>query len=205
MEQFSFAFTVFFMLLGPLKIIPAFGGLMRGKDLRFKRDTAIRAALVASALCAFVALAGGSLLGRYRISVDAVRLAGAIVLLVSALRSIFTRPDATGADAGTATPMQLAVSPVALPIIVPPAGIAVILLFMMFAPQYPGLGEAVAICVAAIMVLDFLVMYFIDHVMKAPGLKIALAVIGSVLLFVQVCIAMEMVLTSLKHLGAINS
>ena len=41
MEQFSFIFTIFFMLLGPVKLIPSFGGLTRGADRQFKRDVAI--------------------------------------------------------------------------------------------------------------------------------------------------------------------
>ena len=68
MEYFSFIFTIFFMLLGPIKLIPLFAGVTRGADIRFKRGVAIRGAVIASALCAFVALAGGTLVGRYRIS-----------------------------------------------------------------------------------------------------------------------------------------
>ncbi|MGD0624736.1 MAG: hypothetical protein ABSB32_08455 [Thermodesulfobacteriota bacterium] len=61
MDQFSYILTIFFMLLGPVKLIPSFAGLTRGADGRFKRDVAIRGAVIASALCAFVALAGGGL------------------------------------------------------------------------------------------------------------------------------------------------
>ena len=69
------------------------------------------------------------------------------------------------------------------------------------APQYPGMAQAVAICLATMMVLDFLVMYFIDRVMKTPGLMIVLTVLGSVLVFGQVGLAIEMILTALKNLG----
>ena len=61
MEEFSFVFTIFFMLLGPIKLIPSFAGLTRGADARFKRDVAIRGVVIAAALCVFVALAGGGL------------------------------------------------------------------------------------------------------------------------------------------------
>ena len=91
MEQFSLIFTVFFMMLGPVKLIPSFGGLTRGADTRFKRAVAIRGAVIASALCVFVALAGGTILGRYRISIDAVRISGGLVLLIAALQVIFRR------------------------------------------------------------------------------------------------------------------
>ena len=203
MEQFSFIFTVFFMLLGPVKLIPSFAGLTRGADPRFKRAVAIRGAVIASALCAFVALAGGTLLGKYRISLDAVRIAGGLVLLIAALQVIFRKAPPSSPSSGKPTAIQLAVSPVAVPMIVPHAGVAAILICMALAPQYPGITQAVAICLAIMMVLDFLVMYFIDRVMKTPGLTIVLTVLGSVLVFVQASLAIQMILVALKNLGVI--
>jgi multiple antibiotic resistance protein len=201
MEEFSFVFTIFFMLLGPIKLIPSFAGLTRGADARFKRDVAIRGVVIAAALCVFVALAGGALLGKYRISIDALRIAGGLVLLIAALQVIFHKAQPSSPGSGTPAAIQLAASPVAVPMIVPPAGVAAILIFMMLAPQYPGMTQAVAICLATMMVMDFLVMYFIDQVMKTPGLMIVLTVLGSVLVFVQACLAMQMFLAALKDLG----
>ena len=176
MENFSFIFTIFFMLLGPVKLIPLFAGLTRGADIRFKRAVAIRAVLIASALCVFVALAGGTLVSRYRISIDALRIAAGLVLLIAALQIIFQKAQPPRPSSGTPTALQLAASPVAVPGIVPPAGVAAILIIMMLAPDFPGMEQAVAICLAIMMVLDFLVMYFIDQVMKTPGLTIVLTV-----------------------------
>jgi len=204
MEQFSFIFTIFFMLLGPIKLIPSFAGLTRGADARFKRDVAIRGAMIASTLCAFVGLAGGILLGKYRISIDALRISGGLVLLFAALQVIFQKAQPSSPGSGTPTAIQLAASPVAVPMIVPPAGVAAILIFMMVAPEYPGMTLAVALCLVTMMVLDFLVMYFIDRVMKTPGLMIVLTVLGSVLIFVQAALAIEMILNALKNLGMIQ-
>ena len=203
MEQFSLIFTVFFMMLGPVKLIPSFGGLTRGADTQFKRAVAIRGAVIASALCVFVALAGGTILGRYRISIDAVRISGGLVLLIAALQVIFRRALTSSPTSGKPTAIQLAVSPVAIPMIVPPAGVAAILICMGSAPQYPGTSQAVAISLATMMVLDFLVMYFIDWVMKTPGLTIVLHVLGSVLVFIQASLAIQMILVALKNLGAL--
>jgi multiple antibiotic resistance protein len=200
-EQFSFVFTIFFMLLGPLKLIPAFAGLTRGAEVRFKRDVAIRATTIALVLCAFVALAGGTLLGKYRISLEALRMGGGLVLLISALLVIFQKAQPPSPGPGTPTALQLAASPLAVPIIVPPAGVAAILIFMMLAPQYPGMMQAVAICLATIMVLDYLVMAFIDQILKTPGLALVLTVLGSVLVFVQVCLGLQMILVALTSLG----
>jgi multiple antibiotic resistance protein len=108
MEEFSFIFTVFFMLLGPIKLIPSFSGVTRGTDVRFKRSIAIWGVVIASVLCAFVALSGETLLGRYRISIDAVRIAGGLVLMISALLAIFQKAQPPNPGTGTPTAVQLA-------------------------------------------------------------------------------------------------
>jgi len=202
MDQFSFIFTIFFMLLGPVKLIPTFVGLTRGTDGQFKRDVAIRGIVIASVLCAFVALAGGTLLGRYRISLDAVRISGGLVLLLAALQVIFQRAKLPSPGSGKPTATQLAASPVAVPMIVPHAGVAAILICMGLRSQYPGIVLSVAVCLGIMMVLDFLVMYFIDWVVRTPGLMIVLAVFGSVLVFVQATLAINLMLVALKSLGA---
>jgi multiple antibiotic resistance protein len=203
MEQFSLIFTVFFMMLGPVKLIPSFAGLTRGADPRFKRAVAIPGAVIASALCAFVALAGGTILGRYRISIDAVRISGGLVLLIAALQVMFRKAPTSSPSSAKPSAFQLAVSPVAVPMIVPHAGVAAILIAMGHAPQYPGIPQAVAISLATMMVLNFLAMYFIDWVMKIPGLTLVLHALGSVLVFIQASLAIQMILHALKSLGVI--
>jgi multiple antibiotic resistance protein len=204
MDQFSFVFTIFFMLFGPLKLIPFFAGLTHGSDVRFKRAVAIRGAAIAAVICTVVVLAGEIFLSKYRISIDAVRIAGGLVLMISALLAIFHKEHSSSPSSGTPIASQLAASPVAVPGIVQPAGIAAILICIMLASQYPGIEQAVAICLGIMIVLDFLVMYFIDRVMKTPGLMIILFALGSVLVFVQVALAMQMILVALKHLGVIQ-
>lgn len=205
MEHFSYILVLFFMLLGPLKLIPPFAGLTQGADVQFKRDVAIRGVVLASALCVLVALAGVTILGNFRISLEALRISGGLVLLISALQVIFQKTQPSRPGSGTHSALQFAVSPVAVPMIVPPAGVAVILICVMLAPQYSGTYQAIAICLATIMVLNFLVMYFIDQVLKTPGLTIVLTVLGSVLVFVQVCLAIETILNGLKGLGVIQA
>ncbi|MEI7900637.1 MAG: MarC family protein [bacterium] len=201
MENFAFIFTTCFTLLGPIKLIPSFAGLTRGTELPFKRSVAIWSIVIASVLCVFVAVIGTTILGKYRISLEALRISGGLVLLISALQVIFQKVKPTSPVTGTPAALQLAVSPVAVPMIVPPAGVAVILVSMMLAPQFPGTPQAVAICLAIVMVLDFLVMVFIDRVIKTPGFGLVLTVLGSVLVFVQVCLGIQTILNGLQGLG----
>lgn len=204
MEQFGNVFTIFFMLLGPIKIIPPFLDLTRNVDVHLKRALAIRASLIASTLVLFVALVGSTLLDRYQVSFNALRIAGGLVLVMAAMNTIFRKPQPAEARPD-ATVLQLAASPLAIPVIVPPAGVAAILIFVMLTPEYPGLWQAIAICLVIMMVLDFLVMYFIDRVMKTPGLMLILQVAGATLIFMQVCIGVEVILRALRDLGLIAS
>ena len=205
MKEFPFVFTILFMLLGPIKLIASFARVTQEMDAALKRSIAVRASLIASALCALIALAGDTLLVRYHISIDALRIAAALVLLISALQVIFPHPQPTAPASGAPATIQLAASPIAVPGIVPPAGVAAILIFAMLAPQNPGLMLAVAISLAVLMALDFLVMYFIDGIMKVPGLTLVLTVLGAVLIFIQVCLAFEVLLRALRDLGLIRA
>jgi multiple antibiotic resistance protein len=203
MEHFPFIFTIFFMLLGPIKLIPPFAALTKDRDLQFKRGVAIRAAGIAVALVLFVTLVGSTLLERYQISLNALRISGGLVLIIAALNTIFCRPQAAHARPD-ATPSQVAASPLAIPVIVPPAGVAAILIFMMLAKDQPGMVPAIGIALAIVMALNFLVMYFIDFVMKTPGLMLVLLVVGAALVFIQICIGVEVMLRALADLGLVT-
>lgn len=204
MEHFPFIFTIFFMLLGPIKIIPAFVALTKDADIAYKRALAIRATFIAILLVAFVALVGGTLLDRYHISLNALRIAGGLVLIIAALNTIFRRTQPALAKPG-ASPLEIAASPLAVPVIVPPAGVAAILIFVMLTSEYAGMWQAIALALALVMILDFLVMFFIDVVMKTPGLMLVLLVVGAALVFMQVCIGVETILRALADLGLVNT
>jgi multiple antibiotic resistance protein len=201
LENASFVFTVSFMLLGPLKIIPAFIRLTRNRDRPFKRELAIKASLIASATVYAAAFIGEVAMARYRISIDAVRLAGGLVLLISALRIMFPKPEAPSTESQQTPALQLAISPLAMPIIVSPPGIAAIVIFEMLAAQNPGLDWIITLALAAMMALDFLIMFFCDRLVAIPGFTLLLQVFGSVLVFVQVALAIKTMIAGFKGIG----
>ncbi len=205
MEQFSFVFTIFIVLLGPIKLIPAFAGVVGSSDEKFSRALAIYSFLIASAIVAFVALAGRIFLVSYRISYDSLRIAGGLVLLVAAFNTIFSKAQTQPASSGNVSALKLAASPMAIPIIVPPAGVAAILIFMMLAPDYPGMEQSVSIALPIVMVLDFLVMFFNRAITKIPGFMMVLQLFIAVLVFMQVGLAIETMLDAFKSLGWIKT
>lgn len=201
----TFVFTIFFLTLGPIKIISAFGKLTQGMTLKFKREVAIKGILIALAICLYVVLLGEGILKKYQISLVSLEIAGGIVLLLSALKAIFTGIQPNNPHTSQPNALQLAISPVASPIIIPPVGVAAILIFVMFSSRHPELEFIIAKALLLILVLDFLVMFFIDQIIKLPGLMLVLQVLGSVLVFVQVALAIETILEAFRSLGVFKT
>lgn len=204
MDFLSFVFTVFFILIGPVKVIPAFAQLTQGADRQFKKKLAVLGAAIASGIAAFVALAGETFVLKYRISLSAIRIAGGLVLLIAVLLVMFSRQRRLDLPAVRPSAVQLAVSPLATPVIVPPAGVAAILIFVMLAGRNPAMWLAVAVALVAILILDFLVMFFNDTVMSIPGLLLILQVLGGVLAFLQAALAIQIMLVGFKGIGTIE-
>ncbi len=204
MERLPFFFTIAFVLLGPVKIIHPFAKLTRDAEPHFARSLAINAALIAATMCLLVAIAGRGLVSTYELSPEALQLAGGLVLLLSALKVIFPAAETQPRPAAKPTALQLAISPLASPIIVTPAGIAAILLFVMSAQAYPGVYRALALVLALILLLDFLAMYFNAQILRVPGLLPSLQIVGAVLIFIQVALGIETMVRGLEGLGLVN-
>jgi multiple antibiotic resistance protein len=198
MTDFSFVMTIFFLLVGPVKIIPAFARITRDADLSVKRGLAIKATVLATAICAIVALFTRNFVDKYHLSLPAIQITGGLILLISALTTLFPRRASSAPVSKQPGDWQLAMSPLATPVIVTPAGIAAIMIFVLLAErgadQTPGGFQAILVALAIVMALNFLVMYFNDPILKIPGLLPALQLFGSVLVVVQGALAVQVLL-----------
>jgi multiple antibiotic resistance protein len=120
------------------------------------------------------------------------------VLLISALKIMFPTAESSSPVSSKKMALQVAISPVAMPIIVPPAGIAAIMIFAMQAPKFQGAASMIAVALATMMALDFLVMFFIDQILKLPGLLLLLQVFGAALIFIQLALAIEVLVSAFR-------
>ena len=198
MADFSFIMTIFFLLLGPVKIIPAFARITRDSELSLKRGLAIKATVLATAICAIVALLTESFVDKYQLSLPAIQITGGLILLISALTTLFPRRESSAPVGKQPSAWQLAMSPMATPVIVTPAGIAAIMIFVLLtergAEQAPGGYQVIFLALAIVMALNFLVMYVNDLILRIPGLLLVLQLFGSVLVVVQGALAVQALL-----------
>lgn len=200
MEHESIIFTMLFLAIGPIKVVPTFGRLTQDLALSDKRKVAIQSGILATIIAVILVLAGRGLLSRYGISQNAVQIGGGIILLLSALNVIFPAVTLNSPPSNKLSNRQLIIS-MAAPGIIPPFGTAIILLFTMAANNIAGMDFAIAQSLITIMAMNLLGMFFADKILKIPGLMELLQVLGAVLTFIQVALAFELILDSLTKLG----
>jgi multiple antibiotic resistance protein len=197
-------FTLFFVMLGPLKLLGPFAKRTRGIDDRTVERIAVWAFVQATVSVVVGGVLGAKLLGSWHISIPSMTIAGGIVFFLVALRQLLEQyerhvPD-TPAEPLPASPM-VAATQLLFPIVLTPYGIAAVIAVMGASTDVARTGVILTI-VLAIMVLDLLAMWFARRILIGPVI-IGLQVLGAVLAVMQVALAVELIVTGLKSLGVI--
>lgn len=147
--------SAIFFVVDPLSAVPFFLAMTRGDAAR-RRATALRASATAGFVLAAFALAGSWIFGVLGISLGAFRIAGGVVLLLLALDMIRTQPSRTRitegeVEAGTGKD-DIAIVPLAMPLLAGPGSIATVVVLMARArsgPWWHALPVLAAIAVTA--------------------------------------------------------
>ena len=132
---FVSAFATLFVVIDPIGAAPIFAGLIGGQSRAERRATALRAVLVAALVLLVFALLGQLLLDALGISLDAFRIAGGVTLFLVALEMIFERTTQRREQQARQVsrnpdPSDVAVFPMAFPMIAGPGSIASVMLLM---------------------------------------------------------------------------
>jgi multiple antibiotic resistance protein len=209
-QDLSYIFVIFMLTLGPIKTIPRFFFLTREATPKFRQRAALQSALLALAVCLFISFIGVNVLAKWRVSLDALKLAGGLILLLNALKVVTARSEPSGgqkakitAETPLSASMSLAFSPLATPAIVTPYGVVAVLFFMS-----TGAGDIVfkakiigLICL--MMVLNYLGMLFSKTIMNTVGFPI-LQLIGWIFAVMQSALAIDIMLGAFKSLGLLQ-
>lgn len=207
----SYVFIIFFLTLGPIKTIPVFFGLTKEATTEFKKKTAIQATLISVGICLFISIIGRNVLGKWGVSLDALRLAGGLILLLSALKIVTMQPqpsDRQGTKVTAETPlaltMKLAISPLSTPVIITPYGVVAILFYMVIAKNNFILEVKLLAIIFLMMLFNFLGMLFADKIMNVIGMPI-LRLIGWIFAVMQSALAIDIMLNAFHSLGVIKT
>jgi len=147
------AFATLFVVIDPPGLVPLFIALTRGMAPDRRRAMARRACAIAAFLLAVFAIAGESILGFVGISMPAFRIAGGILLFLTALDMLFERRTQRREGQQAEPDHDPSVFPLATPLIAGPGAIAsMILLVGQAGPGWLGTVTVIGLMLAMMAV-----------------------------------------------------
>jgi multiple antibiotic resistance protein len=185
--------SLLFTLMGPVAVIPLFAGATAGAD----RALQVRIALVAYAVSliglAVAVFVGAGALAGWGVSPPSLIIAAGLILTLTALRGIFLSHAAPSAGGAPAPSLGTGFSPIAIPGLVTPMAVAILVIFVSY---FPGTSEKLSIMgvAAGIMTLNLGAMLCAHWFMRVIGLA-PLVVLGAVFGVLQVAMGIEMIIS----------
>lgn len=197
------AFATLFVVIDPVGLTPIFIALTADTDDRHRRAVALRAVAIAGAILTLFAFFGEAVLGFIGISMPAFRIAGGILLFLTALDMLFQRRTKRREDqADEEEYPDPSVFPIAIPLIAGPGAIATMILL---AGRSDGALEMAAVlgvmcAVLALALLLFLAAGPIERGLGRTGITVVTRLLGMLL----AALSVQFVLDGLRDFGLAN-
>jgi len=205
------AFVTLFVVVDPIGTTPLFIALTAGMTPAARRRVALRAIAVAAGLLTLFGLAGDAVLGFIGISMPAFRIAGGLLLFLTAIDMLFERRtqrrEKRVEDEKESPDDDPSVFPLAIPLIAGPGSIAAMILLTAGAagdPEGQALVFAMMAAVLGLQLTLFLLGGPIERALGRTGTMVVTRLLGMLLaaLAVQFVIDGLARLPLLAHLGA---
>ena len=195
--EFEFLLTSFvalFIIIDPIGLTPVFIAITQGMDDTLRRKVALRSVLVSAFFISLFIAGGETVLGFIGISMPAFRIAGGILLFLTALEMLFQRRSKRRENQ---TEQELvddpSVFPLAIPLIIGPGAIATVILI---AGAKPGLvGVASTGFITALVLLTVFVFFSaasrIEKLLGKTGIDVLTRLLGMLLAALSVQFVIE--------------
>ena len=197
------AFVALFVIIDPIGMTPLFVALTQGMGRARRRMIAIRACVTSALLLIVFAAFGEAVLGFVGISMPAFRIAGGMLLFLTALDMLFERrgqrrkgqADAAEEDEGD----DPSVFPIAIPLIAGPGSIATVILLAGQRPGLEGLAWVIGVMLAviALVFMMFLMGGLLERALGKVGINVVTRLLGMLL----AALAVQFVLDGLRGVG----
>ncbi len=200
------AFVTLFVIIDPIGLLPIFISLTQGISAAQRRSIAMRACLIAAILLSVFAFAGASILGFVGISMPAFRIAGGLLLFITAFDMLFERRtkrrEGQAEEAEEEDYDDPSVFPMALPLISGPGAITTVILLV---GQYDDtqsklLMLAMALAVVLLLFVLFLTAGFVERVLGRTGINVVTRLFGMLL----AALAVQFILDGLRDVGMLG-
>lgn len=146
------ALSAVFFVIDPIANVPIFLSITAGDSPAQRRRTALRAALATWLVLSVFALAGGVIFRAFGISLGAFKIAGGLMLLLMAIDMMRAQPSATRTSAEEQAEGReredVAIFPLAIPMLAGPGAIATVMVLMSRAAWHPIHTPSVFLAIA---------------------------------------------------------
>lgn len=156
------ALSAIFFVIDPFATAPIFLTITSGDGPERRRETAMRAALAAWLTLSLFALAGGVIFKAFGISLGAFKIAGGVMLLLMSIDMMRAQPSPTRStveeQAESRSRDDVAIFPLAIPMLAGPGAIATVMVLMSRAAWDPVRTPLVFVAVAITCIAAWLLM-----------------------------------------------
>jgi multiple antibiotic resistance protein len=187
-------FITVLVIMDPLGNFPLFLSLTRRDSEARRRRAALQAVVVAGSVILVFALFGQSILELLGISLEALQIAGGLLLVLIALDLL--RPE-HGAEEEAAAGGNIALVPLGTPLLAGPGAIAATMLAMRGADA-PGELLSVVLALVAVLVVVYLSMRYaslVARVLRENGIDLVSRVMG----LLVAAIAVQLIASGVQH------
>ena len=184
-----------FMMMGPIGLIPVFVGATADMEPAAQRRVASRAWRFATIGVVLAVVLGAGILHAWGATPSSLTIAAGALLALSALKNLLFREAAKPAVAP-----DPAISPLAVPTILSPYGVGVLIIFVAY---LPGVWAKLAVAAVALFIvaLDWLAMRHAERLMELVG-PVPLTLLGAVFGVLQLALGIEMVISGIVRTAA---
>ena len=184
------AFVTLLVVVDPPGVVPIYVALTKDERPARRRAILIRAVLIAFGVALFFLVAGRAVLSYLGVTVHAFSISGGILLFVAAMPMLFGQrgglqsPEPQERDTMATGGQDIAVFPLAMPMLSGPGMIATILLLTSQAGGGVQKLLAIGVAIAAVFLVAFITLYLggrLIALVGEGGVHIATRVMGIVL------------------------
>ncbi|MBL4836312.1 MAG: MarC family protein [Kordiimonadaceae bacterium] len=171
-ETFIAAFISLFVIIDPVGLAPIFGSLTQDTPVAHQRKMALLGSFIGLIILVLFAVGGESFLRALGISMDALKIAGGIMLFIMALEMVFEKRGERKQEAADKIDEyfdDVSVFPVAMPLVAGPGAITTIMLLMAHETGNIEGQAAVLAALLVVMLITLLVFFMAGKVMKFMG------------------------------------
>ncbi len=179
-------FTTLFVVIDPIGTTPVFIALTRGMSARLKRAIALRSCLIAAAILSLFAFAGEAVLGFIGITMPAFRIAGGLLLFLTALDMLFERRTKRRSDQASEAEEEMpdpSVFPMAIPLLAGPGAITSVILLTSQASDAAALATVMGVLFGVLLIALLLLLAsgWIERALGRIGITVITRLLGLLL------------------------